>query len=71
MFSLLSRGYGTYDGKAKKDTQETREHKVNLSVTDHLQSVLFHHAGCRIVLIRGLKCVLCFYFIVDNTSVTF
>ena len=55
MFSLLSRGYGTYDGKAKKDTQETREHKVNLSVTDHLQFVLFHHAGCRIVLIRGLK----------------
>lgn len=39
MFSLLSQGYGTFDGKAKKDAQETREHKVNRSVTDHLHAV--------------------------------
>lgn len=31
MFSLLSQGYGTYDGIAKKDAQETHEHKVNCS----------------------------------------
>ena len=29
MFSLLSQGYGTYDGRAKKDSrQEIHDHKV-------------------------------------------
>jgi len=28
MFSLLSQGYGTYDGKAKKDPQEIPDQKV-------------------------------------------
>ena len=29
MFSLLSQGYGTYDGRAKKDSrQEIQDHKV-------------------------------------------
>jgi len=32
MFSVLSQGYGTYDGTAKKDVQEISDTKVSLNI---------------------------------------
>lgn len=34
MFSVLSQGYGTYDGTAKKDVQEISDTKVSLNICE-------------------------------------
>lgn len=34
MFSVLSQGYGTYDGTAKKDVQEISDTKVSLNTSE-------------------------------------
>ncbi|XP_078355718.1 uncharacterized protein KIAA2012-like, partial [Oculina patagonica] len=34
MFSLLSQGYGTYDGRAKKEAQEIHDHKDYFTLED-------------------------------------
>lgn len=55
MFSLLSQGYGTYDGTAKKDYQEIADQKVS-NVTDHqsctriICSRRIHHVIFRVLL---------------------
>lgn len=57
MFSLLSQGYGTYDGTAKKDAQEIPDQKVRL--TNNKQRMLWFCIGTSLFILLCKTVLFC------------